>query len=124
MSLFDWLLVGHLVGDFMLQTDRMAAYKARYYRWLLRHVTVYMIIITIILVAYALTHPVPVWLFAVAWLFLLSTHIILDRRHFTLWWMRLVGLSSEQMWLNIVVDQVFHIITLAIVAQSFVWVSG
>ncbi|NIV40692.1 MAG: DUF3307 domain-containing protein, partial [Anaerolineae bacterium] len=41
MSLFDWLLVGHLVGDFLLQTDGMAKYKADSWTWMLRHVGLY-----------------------------------------------------------------------------------
>ena len=45
MSLFDWLLVGHLVGDFLLQTDRMARYKAQSWSWMLKHVGIYLAVI-------------------------------------------------------------------------------
>jgi len=124
MSLFDWLLVGHLVGDFLLQTDKMAAYKPRYWRWLVKHVGVYIAVMAVVIVGYALACAVPLWLAAVALLFILATHSILDRRSFTLWWMRLIGLSTEQMWLNIVVDQVFHLLVLAIVTQALTLMSS
>jgi hypothetical protein len=117
MSLFDWLVLGHLVGDFLLQTDNMAKNKSQQWRWLLRHIALYMVTMTIIIVAYALSHPTPLWLAIVAWLFIAGTHLILDRRGFTARWMRLVGTSPDQSWLVIVVDQIFHLLTLAAVAQ-------
>ena len=120
MSLFDWLLVAHLVGDFLLQTDGMAKYKATDWSWMLRHVGTYLIIMTAVLVAYALAHPVPLVLVVALLLFLAATHIVLDRRTFVLWWTGLVGASPEHPWLSIVVDQVFHLLTVAVVAQVLV----
>jgi len=124
MSLFDWLLLGHLIGDFLFQTDSMARHKPQDWRWMLRHVGLYMVTITVILIAYALSHGLPVWLPAAAWLFIFGTHLILDRRGFTTRWMRLVGASPDHPWLPIVVDQIFHLITLAIVAQVLVLAGG
>ncbi len=124
MSLFDWLLVGHLVGDFLLQTDGMALYKEQSWPWLLKHVGLYVAVMTVLLGAYALSRPVPLWLVGVALLGIAVTHIILDRREFTLGWMRLIGISSDHPWLPIVVDQVFHVVVLAVVAQILVMVGG
>lgn len=124
MSLFDWLLVGHLIGDFLFQTDNMAKHKPQDWRWMLGHLSLYMVTITIIIVAYGLSHTLPVWLPIAAWLFVFGTHIILDRRSFTAWWMRLVKTSPSHPWLPIVVDQIFHVITLAIVAQALVLAGG
>ena len=123
MSLFDWLLVAHLVGDFLLQTDGMAKNKATDWSWMLRHVGVYLIIVTVVLAAYALAHPVPLVVIVVLLLFLAATHIILDRRTFVQWWTGLVGASPEHPWLSIVVDQVFHLLTVAVVAQVLVQAS-
>ncbi len=117
MNLFDWLLVGHLAGDFLLQSDNMARNKGQHWAWMLRHVGLYMLVVSAVLLGYALTTPLPFWALAVVWLFLLATHIILDRRRFTQRWMRLAGMSPEHPWLPIVVDQVFHILTLAVTAQ-------
>lgn len=117
MSLFDWLLVAHLVGDFMIQTDSMANHKVEDWPWMLRHVGSYMVIVSGVLLAYSLAHHLPLWQIVLALLFLAATHVLLDRRGFTSRWMRLVGMSPDHPWLNVVIDQVFHILTLALVAQ-------
>jgi hypothetical protein len=124
MSLFDWLLVGHLIGDFLFQTDSMAEHKPQDWRWMLGHVSLYMVTITVIIAVYGLGHVLSVWLPLVAWLFIFGTHILFDRRGFTARWMRLVGASPEHAWLPIVEDQIFHLITLAIVAEAFVLAGG
>jgi len=120
MSLFDWLLLGHLIGDFLFQTDSMAKHKPQSWRWMLGHVSLYMVTITAIITGYGLSHVLPWWLPVTAWLFICGTHLILDRRSFTARWMRLFRASPEHPWLPIVVDQIFHLITLAIVAQALV----
>ena len=88
MSLFDWLLVGHLVGDFLLQTDGMARYKAQSWTWMLRHVGLYLAVMVIVLGVYSLSNPVPLWVLGLSLLLIGATHIVLDRRGFTLAWMR------------------------------------
>jgi hypothetical protein len=124
MSLFDWLLVGHLVGDFLLQTDGMARYKAQSWPWMLRHVGTYLALMAVLVGIYVLNHPVPLWVVGAVLLFIGGTHIILDRRTFTLWWMRRIGISADLTWLSIVVDQVFHLLVLAVVAQVLVMAGG
>jgi hypothetical protein len=124
MSLFDWLLVGHLVGDFLLQTDGMAKYKADSWSWMLRHVGLYLAVMVVVLGAYALSNPVPFWALGVALLFIGVTHIVLDRRGFTLRWMRLIGITQDLGWLTIVADQVFHLLVLVVVVQIVTWASG
>jgi hypothetical protein len=117
MSLFDWLLVGHLVGDFLLQTDRMARYKARQWRWLFAHVGSYMASVTLATLLYAWQHSLSSWPAIVGLLLVAATHVGLDRRDFTAWWMRFVGVTPDQPWLSIVADQVFHILVLVVAAQ-------
>lgn len=124
MSLFDWLLVGHLVGDFLLQTDGMARYKAQSWTWMLRHVGLYLAVMVIVLGVYSLSNPVPLWVLGLSLLFIGATHIVLDRRGFTLAWMRLIGITSDLDWLIIVADQVFHLLVLVVVAQIVIWASG
>ncbi len=124
MSLFDWLLISHLVGDFLIQTDNMAGRKEQRWSWMLIHIGFYMVFATTVVVWYAVIHRLPVGLVLAVLLFLAGTHILLDRRGFTTWWMRLVGMSPSHPWLPIVVDQVFHILTLAIVAQILALASG
>jgi hypothetical protein len=124
MSLFDWLLVGHLVGDFLMQTHMMAKCKEQSWPWMLKHVGVYMAVMTVVIGTYALTHPVPFWLVVVVLIFIAGTHVVLDRRHFTQGWMRLVGVSTDHAWMPLVVDQVFHLLVLAVAAQILVMVTG
>ena len=124
MSLFDWLLIGHMIGDFLIQTDDMAKNKPQRWPPLLGHVGLYMVFITPIVIIYALTHSLPLWLVVAALLFLSGTHVILDRRDFTARWMRFVGMSPDRLLLSMIVDQVFHLLSLAIVAQVLVLVSG
>jgi hypothetical protein len=118
MSLFDWLLLGHLIGDFLFQTDTMAKHKPQDWRWMLGHVGLYMVPMAVIITAFGLSHVLPAWLPVAAWLFVFGTHLGLDQRSFTARWMRMVGASPDHPWLPIVVDQSFHLITLAIVAQT------
>ena len=124
MSLFDWLLIGHLVGDFLLQTDGMAKYKTQSWTWMLRHVGLYLAVMVIVLGVYSLSNPVPLWALGLALLFIGATHIVLDRRGFTLGWMRLIGITSDLDWLTIVADQVFHLLVLVIVVQIVTWAGG
>lgn len=123
MSLFDWLLIGHLVGDFLIQSDNMARSK-QHRPMMLGHISFYMVVMTPIIVIYALTHSLPVWLIVAALLFLAGTHAILDRRDLTVRWMRFISMSPNRLWLVIVVDQVLHLLTLAIVAQVLVLFDG
>lgn len=123
MSQFDWLLVAHLVGDFLLQTTDMARYKPESWSWLLRHLGSYMAVMTVVVGVLAWTGSVPLWAAGSAWLLIGVTHAILDRRDLTLWWMRVIGISPDIVWLHIAVDQVFHIVVLAAAAELLVLTS-
>lgn len=122
MSVFDWLLVAHLVGDFLLQTNEMARCKSQNWSWLLRHLGSYMAVMTVVLGVLAWTGSVPFLAAVLVWLLIGGTHAILDRRGFTRWWMRVIGISADVVWLRIAVDQVFHIVVLAAAAQLLVLV--
>ncbi len=124
MSLFDWLLVGHLVGDFLLQTDGMAEYKTQDWNWMLKHTGLYLMVMAVVLGAYSLSHPVPLWALALALLFIGATHVALDRQRLALGWMRLVGIRSDPGWLAVVVDQVLHLLVLVVVVQGIALVIG
>jgi len=120
MSVFDWLLVAHLVGDFLLQTNEMAWCKSQSWPWLLKHLGTYMAVMAVVLGALAWARSIPLWAAGSVWLLIAVTHAILDRRGFTRWWMRVIGISPEVTWLHIAVDQVFHIVVLAATAQLLV----
>lgn len=109
MSQFDYLLIGHLIGDFLLQTSWMAKNKATKWLPLLAHVAVYTVVVSVVgILSGGLS------LAAIALIFF--SHIVLDRKTFVTFWVRKVQTAkgSEQAWLCIVADQIFHIIILAI----------
>ncbi|MBM6617043.1 DUF3307 domain-containing protein [Bacillus suaedaesalsae] len=107
MSQFDYLLIGHLIGDFLLQTSWMAQYKATRWIPLLSHVTVYTAVVS--LMGY---FSGGLSFTGIAIIFI--GHIILDRRTFVEFWVSRIQMAKGQSkdWLMIVADQIFHIILL------------
>ncbi|WP_422121887.1 DUF3307 domain-containing protein [Planococcus sp. X10-3] len=109
MSQFDYLLIGHLIGDFLLQTSWMAKNKAAKWLPLLAHVTVYTLVVGVFgWMSGGLS------LAAIALIFF--SHILLDRKTFVALWVRNIQTAKgpEQAWLRVMADQIFHIIILAI----------
>lgn len=109
MTKFEYLLIGHLIGDFLLQTTWMAQNKSKKWLPLLVHVSVYTLVVGIL--GYASGGLSPA---ALALVFL--SHVFLDRKTFVAFWVRKVQKvqNNEQPWLLIMADQIFHIIILAI----------
>ncbi|ANU26751.1 DUF3307 domain-containing protein [Planococcus versutus] len=109
MNQFDVLLIGHLIGDFLLQTSWMAKYKATKWLPLLTHVAIYTAVIAVLgILSGGLSLP------ALALVFI--GHLILDRKTFVMFWVERIQTAKgpEKIWLSIVADQIFHIILLAI----------
>lgn len=109
MSLFAWLFIGHLAGDFILQTGWMA--KKTYSKAaLFVHCIVYSLIIYI-----AAVPAGGISLLAFFVIFL--SHLILDQRSFVRFWVRKINNADDLQWMGVVVDQCFHLLVLALVAQ-------
>ena len=114
MSLFDRLLVAHLVGDWLLQTEWQALNKGKNYRALFSHIAIYTLIILGVLVLDFGFQNVYVYLM-VALLGL--SHAILDRGWPVIRLMkafRMIVAREPERWLTMAVDQVLHIFFLAI----------
>jgi len=112
LDLFAWLLVGHLVGDFVLQTGWMAREKDKKPAALAVHSAVYA------LAAYGFSFMAG----GLRWpalVVLLASHAFLDQRGFVEAWVRLVNGAERVHWLKVMVDQAFHVLVLAAVAQYF-----
>ena len=116
-DVFLLVLAGHLLGDFVVQTDRQAANKERSWRADLAHVLSYHLIMAVLVL--------PVWHDWRAAAFLLisvATHALVDRR----WPTRLVlGTTGSKgfatvFWGVIATDQALH---LSILAISFYWLA-
>lgn len=113
MILFNYLFIGHLIGDFLFQTNWMAMNKSKKWFPLLTHCVVYTLMIFSLAFFGGFTLPLS----AIGLIFV--SHVILDKRVFVEWWVRtIMGSSGDASnWLLVVVDQVFHILILAAVAH-------
>lgn len=107
MGLFDWLFVGHLVGDYILQTRWMAENKAKQWFPLTVHSAVYTAATALLaLIAGGLS------VYGISLIFFF--HLLVDRRHFISFWASRITQSDNSDWLKIVLDQSWHILILAI----------
>ena len=115
LSTFDWLLLGHLVGDWLLQNDWMAKGKKRSLLTLpgTVHFTIYT---TIIVGALWLSgaRDKDLGLFFVISAIVFVSHWLVDATHLADLWMRFFRQSNLQ-WVRMVVDQTFHILVLAVI---------
>ncbi|MEK7643197.1 MAG: DUF3307 domain-containing protein [Patescibacteria group bacterium] len=118
MTLFEKLFLAHMIGDWMLQTEYMATYKARgsfFNRALISHCVLYCVPFTLLT---CVTSLKPTWL-----ALLFASHMLIDRRWPVEWWIHVVMRTSTDTlrtlpWLIIVVDQVMHIIVLMLIART------
>jgi hypothetical protein len=105
-----WLL-GHLLGDFIFQNDWMAKNKKQHTRPCLVHVCIYTLLVCV------LSGWWQWWQFlAVA-----VPHYAIDRTHFIRNWMHFMGQrdfcqAPMAPWSMIVVDNIFHLVCLYLVA--------
>ncbi|QFF97784.1 DUF3307 domain-containing protein [Psychrobacillus glaciei] len=113
MGVFSYLLIGHLIGDYLLQTNWMARNKSKKWLPLLVHCIVYTVIIIGIL------YIGNGWLPLNAILLIFVSHLILDKRVFVVWWVKnIMGAKEKDAgWLIIIADQIFHIIVLGAIAH-------
>lgn len=109
MTPFSYLLIGHLIGDYLLQTSWMANNKAKHWGALLSHCVIY----TLAIVMAAIWGGVTITPIGI--LFIFISHILLDRRSFIVWWNRTIMKNESLSWLHIVTDQIFHILVLAVI---------
>jgi hypothetical protein len=116
MSLFDSLLVAHLVGDWLLQTEWQALNKTKNWRAMWTHVAVNHLIILIVLWVHFGFQDTRVYVAVAA---LALSHAYLDRRWPEIAIMRALRIIVDrdpERWLLIAVDQCLHIVLLALAA--------
>lgn len=116
MNVFEMLVLAHLVGDWILQTEHQAMHKMNgpfFNEPLCSHCLVYTLCF------------IPIfWLMQINWLWLLLifwSHMFLDRRWPVIWWIKHVKRTSDEtiknlFWLVIAVDQIMHILILVPIA--------
>ncbi len=114
MTIFEGLLMAHLLGDWLLQTEWQAQNKASNWKALLAHVAVYHIIVFIILYFGFSLRAVPVTTIVVA---LAVLHAILDRKSAVepiMIALRITVKRQPERWLAIAVDQSIHLLLLGL----------
>lgn len=117
MSVFDWLLIGHLLGDWVLQNDWMAKHKqSRLVNPAIAlHCTIYTAIQWVVL---RLVSPASLESVLGFTVFLFLSHWIIDAADLAGRWNRLFH-QTDVLFMRIVVDQVLHLVVLALLTSLF-----
>lgn len=106
---FYYLLLGHLIGDFVLQTDKIAENKGRYWKWNLLHVLV------VTLCTFVFSYPFGILLLVMVF-FNGVIHYIMD--YYKNGICRILRVSELTGFL---IDQSIHIILLYFISQTAVY---
>lgn len=115
MRLFEWLVICHLIGDYLVQTEFEALNKALGRFWnraLVSHCVKYTLCFVPLVFTAALN---PMWL-----MLIYGSHMIFDQRWPIVWWRKCVTRNSDEsikatFWLTIVIDQIFHLLVLVVI---------
>lgn len=116
MTLFDKLLVAHLVGDWLLQTEWQALNKGKNFRALFSHIGIYSLLILGVLVFDFGFRYIYVYLVVGI---LALTHAFMDLGWPIVRFMktfRIIVERKPERWLVMAVDQTIHILLLAVAA--------
>jgi hypothetical protein len=116
MTFFEILIVSHFVADWLFQTDYEAIHKAQgsfLNKAILKHCSVY----TLCFVGAIYFWNVSFWFLPAIFI----THLVIDRRWPVAWWITKIKRTGSQFlkenfWFFVIIDQVFHIVILAIIA--------
>lgn len=116
MTLFDWLLIGHLIGDWAFQNEWMVRHKqdALFNRAVFVHCGLYTLVLVIIL--WLTTHSLPGSDFLIFGAVIYLSHWLIDATNAAEYWMR--GFQqSNVLFVRIVVDQAAHLLILALLVE-------
>jgi hypothetical protein len=117
-TVFLVLLAGHLLGDWIAQSDWQATTKTRSWAALAAHVATYHLVMGALLLLPILRDGWPPWKALVTLLVSAATHAVIDRR----WPVRALLTASASPgfatleWGVIAVDQALHLTILALLA--------
>ncbi len=116
MNTLAFAIVGHMVGDFLLQNDWMSSGKKKSSLICAIHCAIW--------TASVLLFVGDSWWSPWTALFLFATHFIQDRTQVIKWYMNHFGqkiFATPPMspWSMIVVDNTFHLVALAFVAKHY-----
>lgn len=110
-----WLILGHLAGDFLFQNSWMAYNKSHNFVALFTHSIVYTALVAIASLFFGGLH-------LLAYVLIFGVHLLVDQRNLLNWWIKNISRSEEE-WLLIVADQVFHLFTLVAALYLTIWLT-
>ncbi len=116
MNLFNWLILGHFVADWLLQSDWMAIGKRRHFFSTagIVHYIIYTFIILLTVKSFsAQSADMTVWLPIGAAVFF--SHWLIDGSQLVRCWMRFFG-QREQIMVTLVIDQTMHLLVIGAIA--------
>ncbi len=121
MNVFAWLLMGHLVGDWLLQSDWMATDKKNGLLTLAgaAHFTTYTAVIMVALWLSGAMNNKPAFYPVLSAIIIFFSHWLLDSTDIVKLWMRFYGQSDSKKFVQVVVDQTIHLLVLTLVVVVF-----
>ncbi len=120
MSIFAWLCIGHLVGDWMLQNDWMARNKRG--RWWSAPCIIHCFVYATVIVQAAWIGSrgaIPAMQLGALFGLIFLTHWMIDGFDLARLWGDAIN-QTQTAYVRIVVDQTMHLIVLAIVVSFLV----
>lgn len=119
MTPFEWLLIGHLIGDWAFQNDWMVRHKQSrlFNRAVFIHCGVYTFVMLLFLWI-AASKPLSISQYLLFGLIIYISHWLIDATNAAARWMHVLQ-QSDQLFVRIVVDQIFHIFILALLVELF-----
>ena len=114
MNTFNWLLIGHLVGDWLLQNDWMAWHKKQSFftRGGIIHFTIYTISIIGALWCAGLRGQPPIFYVSLG-LYIFISHWLIDATTVVERWTFFFH-QNDKMFVRIMVDQTLHLLLLVL----------
>ena len=119
MNIFDWLLIGHLLGDWLLQNDWMARGKKQAFFTCagMVHFTLYTAT-TLGTLWFSNTVATTMTLYLGFGAFIFTSHWLIDATDVVERWMRLYQQSNLAL-VRLMVDQALHLLVLALLAAAY-----
>lgn len=117
MTLFEWLFIGHLIGDWAFQNEWMVRHKqdALFNRAVFIHCGIYTVVLLVTVgVATKGLHPFRDYFLFGAILYL--SHWLIDATNAASYWMQILQ-QSNVLFVRIVVDQIIHILILGLLIE-------
>lgn len=117
MTLFEWLLIGHFIGDWAFQSEWMVRHKqdALFNRAIFFHCGVYTVVLLVVL-GLSVQFALPAGDFFIFGAVVYLSHWLIDATNAAYYWMN-VFQQSNVLFVRIVVDQIFHLLILALLVQ-------